>query len=450
MRSTHLRRTAIIIVLAVAAVTVRPVDASPSGGIADQRFASQGVLHLDLPGNDSPTAMATTTAGRVAVLIESREGAWLAMLTRRGTLDPTFGRGGIIRLRLGDLAYSVDVEPAAGGGLLVAAWAQDMLPTGLMGEPRLVIAKFRRDGRLDPRFGKNGFATTEIGDLTPTDHGPVQFAVAPDGSLVVAAITGAGLGWFGGAATAVLLKFRPDGSPDQRFGVRGVVPVGNRDVIPMIGGMAIDRAGRIVVGETNSLLSLASSELTLRRFTPRGLPDFGFGVGGVVHVPVPGEWTSLTTVTHDANGHVLAYGYSAWGLVGLVENSARNQWDQSWSPYVARITPSGRLDRAFGTEGVSMLHADGRQRELLWTGDLIAPVGYRPLATAMLQESRSIEFTLLRLGPKGRVDGSFGDRGSVDLPMSSALAITVVETSVIVAGNRSWQRGGTVLAAYEM
>jgi uncharacterized delta-60 repeat protein len=394
--------------------------------------------------------MTTTTTGRVAVVIESPGGAWIAMLTRRGRLDQAFGRRGILQLHLGDRFHAIGAEPAAGGGLLVAAWVSDPLPTGAAGEPRLVIAKLRSDGRLDRRFGRDGLATTEIGDLTPTDHGPVKFAVAPDGSLVIAAITGVGLGYFGGAATAVLLKFRSDGSRDDRFGVRGLVPLGNRDAIPIIGGMSIDRAGRIVVGETNYLLNLVSSELTLRRFMPGGLPDGGFGVGGVVHVPVPGEWTSLSTVTHDTDGNVLAYGHSARWLPRLVERSAEDQHDHSWSPYAARITPSGQLDAGFGQTGVSMLHADGRQRELLWAGDLIAPVGHPPLATAMLERSHAITFSLIRLAPTGRVDRSFGDRGAVDLPMSSALAITVVGSSVIVAGNRSWQQGGTVVAAYRM
>ena len=451
MRPAHRRWTWIVLVFAIAAASVRPAVASSPGGTADRHFGSHGVVHLDLPGNDDPTAMTTTTTGRVAVLIESQEGAWIAMLTRRGTLDRGFARRGILHLDLGGHTSALSVKPVTGGGVVVAGWVFDTLPGGVAGEGHLVIAKYRRDGRLDHRFGRGGYATTELGDLTPADHGPVEFAVAPDGSLVVAAITGAVVGYVGGAATAVLLKFRPDGSRDHRFGVRGLVPLGNRDVIPAIGGMSIDRAGRIVVGEVNQyLLGLATSELTLRRFMPGGLPDLGFGVGGVVHVSVPGEWTSLSTVTHDTRGNVLAYGDTASGLPGHVVGAAEGRRDRSWSPYAARLTSSGRLDPGFGTGGISMLHADGRRRELLWTGDLIAPVGHPPLATAMLEQTRSIAFLLIRLGPTGRVDRSFGDRGAVDLPMSTAITLTVVGTSVIVAGNRSWQHGGTILAAYEM
>ena len=450
MRPSRRRWTSLVLVLSLAAVSIGPADASPAGGTADHHFGSRGVVHLDLPGDDYPVAMTTTTTGRVAIAIQSPERAWLAMVTRDGTLDQAFGGRGIVQLHIGDHPYAIGIESAAGGGVLVAAWVSDTLPTGGAGEYRMIIAKFRPDGRLDRRFGRGGFATTEIGDLTPIDHGPVQFAVAPDGSVVIAAITGALAGYFGGAATAVLLKFRPDGSRDDRFGVRGLVPLGNRDVIPIIGGMSIDHAGRIVVGETNFLVSLVSSELTLRRFLPGGLPDGGFGIGGVVHVPVPGEWTSLATVTHDARGNVLAYGDSAWWLPSALVGSVQGDRDRSWSPYVARVTPSGQLDAAFGTRGVSMLHVDGRRRELLWTGDLLAPPQRAPLATAMLEQTRSIAFSLLRLGPTGRVDHSFGDGGAVDLPMSTATALTVVGSSVIVGGNRSWERGGTVLAAYEL
>ena len=451
MRPAHRRWTSIVLVLVLGAASATPVSASRPGGTVDTHFGTHGVLHLDLPGNDYPTAMTTTTTGRIAVLIESPEGAWIAMLTQRGRLDRAFGRGGMLHLRLGEHTSALSVEPARGGGLLVAGWVFDSLPGGVAGEGRLVIARYRRDGRLDRRFGRGGYATTQLGDLTPADYGPVQFAVAPDGSLVVAAITGAVVGYFGGAATAVLLKFRSDGSRDHRFGAGGVVPLGNRDVIPAIGGMSIDRAGRILVGEVNQyVLGLAASELTVRRFMPGGLPDAGFGVGGVVHVPVPGEWTSLSTITHDTAGNVLAYGDTAAGTLGVVEQAARSERDRGWSPYAARLTPSGQLDPGFGAGGVSMLHTDGRRQELGWTGDLIAPVGHAPLATAMLERSSSIAFSLIRLGPTGGVDRSFGDRGSVDLPMSNALAITRSGSSVIVAGDRSWQRGGTVLAAYEM
>lgn len=169
-----------------------------------------------------------------------------------------------------------------------------------------------------------------------------------------------------------------------------------------------------------------------------------------MHVPVPGEWTSLATVTHDADGNVLAYGDSAWWLASSVVGSVQHRRDRSWSPYAARVTSSGQLDAAFGYRGVSMIHVDGRQRELLWTGDLLAPAGHAPMGTAMFEQSRSMAFSLLRLAPAGRVDLSFGDGGAADLPMSTAIALTVVGSSVIVAGNRSWQRGGTVLAAYEL
>lgn len=449
MRASPRRWTSILLVLTAAAASIVPAAASPAGGTPDPHFGSQGVLHLDLPGHDHPTAMTTTTTGRVAVVIQSSEGAWLAMLNPGGMLDGTFGTRGMRRLRFGQYTYPVGVEPAAGGGVLVASWVSETLPTGTATEGQLVIAKFGRDGRLDRGFGRGGLATTEVGDLTPLDHAPVRFAVAPDGSVVVAAISGAVLGYAGGAATAVLLKFRPDGSRDLQFGVGGLVPLGNRDAIPMIGGMAIDRAGRIVVGETNFLLRLVASELTLRRFLPHGLPDLRFGLGGVVHVPVPGEWTSLDRVTHDTDGNVLAYGDSAWGLPSSIVGAVRGDRDRSWSPYAARVTPAGQLDPGFGTDGVSMLHADGRRRELLWTGDLIAPVGHTPFATAML-EGETIADVLIHLGPTGRVDPSFGDRGAVDLPMSNAGAMTVVGSSLFVAGSRSWERGGTVLAAYEM
>ena len=405
----------------------------------DPAFADAGVFRLDLPGDDFPRHMTSDATGTSAVSIDVGDAVTLAVVTPEGRLDAGFAGAGLRSFRFGSQTYSAGLGRARDGDVLLATWshAADMTQGS-----RLAITKVRPDGSLDTSFGQDGTATTRLGELTPVDHGPAAFAVAPDGSIYVVGIDGAG-SWYGGAWVAVLLRFNPDGSRDTSFGTGGLVLVS--PALPVIGALTVDRQGRILVGETG--LSAAPWDVLVRRFLPTGLPDPSFGAGGVAHVDFGGRWISLAGLHVDRQGRILCYGDSLPEFADSLMAAAEGAYQESWSPYAVRLNDAGSPDPTFGSGGGAVAHTDAAGRRLLWAGaSALSETGL--LGTALLEEAGGLANTMIRIDDAGRVDRSFGSPGGLDLGMDNAMAVSVTGKRVVVLGERTRESGGTMLAAY--
>ena len=77
---------------------------------------------------------------------------------------------------------------------------------------RMVVAKYRAGGRLDPSFGNQGRRFIELGRSSQAFSG----ALAPDGGILIS-------GWsVGKRLTVAVIKLRPNGSLDRDFSGDGV------------------------------------------------------------------------------------------------------------------------------------------------------------------------------------------------------------------------------------
>jgi len=77
------------------------------------------------------------------------------------------------------------------------------------------LARYRRDGTLDPSFGTGGKVTT---DFAGGADGAAALVVQTDGKLVAAGSATSGTG-----LDVALARYRHDGSPDPTFGTGGKV-----------------------------------------------------------------------------------------------------------------------------------------------------------------------------------------------------------------------------------
>jgi uncharacterized delta-60 repeat protein len=89
-----------------------------------------------------------------------------------GSLDPTFGTGGLVTTDFGgiDRGFALVLQP---DGKLVAA--------GFSGGD-FALARYLPDGSLDPMFGTGGLVTTDFGGAAEA----VALVLQPDGKLVAA------------------------------------------------------------------------------------------------------------------------------------------------------------------------------------------------------------------------------------------------------------------------
>src|SRR5262245_57672973 len=188
------------------------------GGALDASFGSGGMVTIDVPPGtttmDIAWAVALQPDGKLVLAGQSGASALplaplIARLNDDGTLDGSFGLGGLVLLPPGGYFYDVALQP---DGRIVAA--------GLQGED-FAVARSSADGTLDPTFGSGGVATLDIG----SEYDVVRtLFLLPDGRIVV---IGSG-GTDPESDGIAVARYQPNGTLDPSFGTGGVVAIADR------------------------------------------------------------------------------------------------------------------------------------------------------------------------------------------------------------------------------
>ncbi len=233
----------------------------------------------------------------------------LARYKKDGTLDPAFGDGGTVTTGFADGIHRVP-----GGAFSAAMWDRRVVVAGGDGRD-FALARYRRHGDLDPTFGTGGKVTTDFGGFD------CAFSVAVDSDRRILV---AGTSDFNRFAIA---RYKPDGTLDPSFGDDGKVLTRYRGTRAAAYSAVIRRSGRIVVAGGSDW------RFALARYRPNGRLDHRFSDNGKVRTSFgdrPRDRATAKSVAIDSRRRIVAVG----GDFKL-----------------ARYMPDGRLDRSFGTRG---------------------------------------------------------------------------------------------------
>lgn len=365
----------------------------------------------------------------------------------RGTLDPTFGRGGVATSELppaflygrftnlaeapdGDLVVSLSqhsgnfvddvdhfaierrladgsLDPSFGGDGSVAVPA-DPLALAVDGDSRVVyvtghqVRRLNADGSVDATFapeipGTEGLTAQEL-------------AVAADGSVIVAGTLSEGDSKYCCPDTRVLVARISDaGVLDPRFGEGGVVTTPK----------SVGSDGRLVDGlaafADGSVLLLA--EGVVRRYRSDGSLEPGFGSLGMLD---PGTEFGAAAMAVDPNGRVVLAGRGSSG-------------SQHSDYSLERFTATGERDLSFGTGGTAVVDVAEYDRPVDLTP---GPDGGVVLLGNSYDGSESLQAPVaVRLDAEGRPVAGFGEGGALaiepprratELEPAPALAETLV------------------------
>jgi uncharacterized delta-60 repeat protein len=237
-----------------------------SNGSLDNTFGSGGIVITDLLGDiDRASSLVITADGKLVVAGGTfNPGGFsdfaLARYNSNGSLDATFGSGGVVITDFFggfDFCSCISLQP---DGKLVAGGDAISNTLGAI----LGIARYNSDGSLDPTFGVGG----KSNDITRVSARGA--AVLPNGKIIVgglgfSAITGSDFDF-----SAV--RYNSDGSLDNTFGSGGVSSAGFTGNVAQVNTIALQPDGKLIVG--GSLISPQTSfDFTLARFNGDG-PSF--------------------------------------------------------------------------------------------------------------------------------------------------------------------------------
>ena len=149
------------------------------GGELDPSFGGDGTITTNLGrGGADARGIAIQGNGKIVAAGTAKGKFALARYNEDGTLDPSFSENGTVKTNFthrGEGALDVALDP---DGRLVAAG-------GRFVGPGFDLARYRRNGRLDPSFGDHGKVTTEFGPLGAVAW---EVAIQGDGRIVAAGV----------------------------------------------------------------------------------------------------------------------------------------------------------------------------------------------------------------------------------------------------------------------
>jgi len=325
-------------------------------GTLDSSFGSGGTVSISFPGDIFDGAqvigLAIQSDGKIVAGISNFNQGFgplfiLARLNVNGSLDTTFGSGGIVETQVGPTGGSFGAVASVlalqpDGKILVAG--QNAEPGGASG----VIARYEANGQLDDTFGSGGLVATPV-------VAPSAIALQPDGKILLA--SGGSVVAFTGAAPRVGLaqaagtisRYNANGSVDTSFGIAGqaasVVVAGS--IAVQTGGGCSSDCKILLGGTVVATLDINNGNgvgFGLVRYNTNGSVDTTFGQGGAVatsFAPTAPNATSFALALQ-SNGDIVAAGSAA-------TNSPFSPQAADFA--LARYTSNGRLDTTFGSGG---------------------------------------------------------------------------------------------------
>jgi uncharacterized delta-60 repeat protein len=368
-----------------------------SFGSLDATFGQGGLLTTSIgAGSAEVRALVLQSDGKLVAGGYSydshgNEDFTLARYTSSGTLDSSFGTGGIVQTtpprgvnstQIFGLALQSDGKIVAVGQALVSSKKTTVTETE--------VTRYNANGTLDTTFGTTGIVFAQLS----SDSVGVQ----SDGKIVV---VGSQQG------QAELIRYNSNGSLDTTFGSGGSVLNAS---VAGAGHLVIQSDGKLLVAAGNPGVSLA-------RFLPSGQLDASFGTNGITSGNVPPGFTSgigTTNVVLKGDGTMFGIGRSGYATLTI-----------------AHFSSGGQLDTTFGNAGwvVNSNLAFAGPAAFASNGDLLLAGSSSQLYGA--------DFAVEAFLPSGALDTTFGTNGLVTTDFGAddgGRAIVVQSDGRIVVG----------------
>ena len=221
-----------------------------------------------------------------------------------GTLDSTFGNGGIVLTNLGLDANGNQIQ-AIPGAVALQSNGDIVVAVGI-GGPATGLVRFLPNGTRDTTFGNGGFAALPAIGTGSTRPG---LAVQSDGKLIWAGEATAA----GGSSAFAVVRFNANGTLDQGFGAGGAATAVFPNALQGAQTVLVQPDGKILAGGQVLFGGRPPKDVGgLVRFNADGSIDKGFGSGGQELVPssnpVLGSVIGVTALGLDANGDIFTLG----------------------------------------------------------------------------------------------------------------------------------------------
>lgn len=294
-----------------------------------------------------------------------------------GSVDATFGNGGISDSSLGNVVQARTMVLQSDGKILVAG---DFVVDSLLRD--FAVARFNIDGSLDTSFGENGKVVTDFAGFEEYSIDFVnKMILQPDGKIILVGGRNAGI------SDAIMARYNPDGTMDSTFGVSGKViinlPEENYFRSTELFSAALQTDGKIMISVgviwQGANPAATKSETFVSRLNTDGSLDTSYASGGFYRISgfnrnqiktLSNNKTFLTLggylICLNSDGNIDSQfshktpninGYSSpitafdFQLDGKIIVAGQTGLPFGKDIVLARYFPNGKLDFSFGRNG---------------------------------------------------------------------------------------------------
>jgi len=219
-------------------------------------------------------------------------------LLANGSLDPSFGTGGIVSIGLAGWAEANDVVVQSDGKIVIGGY--EYVPYFSGSQQAFLVVRLDSTGALDPGFGAGGIVIrgpepqgSSIGNAV---------VLQPDGKIL--------LGGFAGYAMTVA-RFLPNGSADGAFGTGGIATAIYENYDWAFGNdLALRPDGKMVLVGSVRRNGTFIDDTALARFNANGSLDTTFTPTGRARIVIGARRSTAMAVARQADGKMVVSGWT--------------------------------------------------------------------------------------------------------------------------------------------
>lgn len=387
---------------------------SSSSGTLDTSFGSSGKVTTNFSGtNDELKALVLDSDGKIIAVGKTSNGSnddfAVARYLTNGTLDTTFGTGGVVTTDFSsqnDVAYAVKLQ--SDGKIVVAGTA--VSATG----STFAMARYTTTGVLDTTFGSSGVVTTAIGATYDEIR---SMAIQSNDAIVV--------GGFSKGATyfrAVVARYTSVGVLDTTFNSNGqrIMAIGSQDC--QIYDVIVESTGLIT--SCGTAVGTTDRDFLAARLLSDGSLDTNFNGSGTATQNIgSGTVDTAYSLKKNTEGKYVIAGTSSSSTDSMA---------------VIKLSSTGALDTTFATQGLFT----GKVNSNNTTAKAMLILAADKILTAGTESGTTFNFGLIKASYLGVLDFSFGTSGALSLDFNSNLddlsTLAVQTDGKILVGGRTY------------
>ena len=308
-------------------------------GTLDTTFGAGGRVRTDFPGLAAvPSAVVIQADGKIVVaggafpLFTFLGNFELVRYNPNGSLDRSFGNGGIVTTTFPEGSYASAVALQPDGKIVAAGTVFVNFIPGESSDTDFALARYNPDGTPDATFGNGGQVST---DFVGLEDDAFSVLIQPDGKIVAVGSANDPATFYDFAAA----RYLSSGAIDTTFGVGGKVQTdfGDRN-FDRARSASLQPDGRIVAAGFAISQSGGVQNFAVARYTSNGILDTTFSRDGKTQIDFGNCCQSATKVLLQSDGKIITVGGS---------NGESSEDDF----LLARLSPRGSLDNTFGIGG---------------------------------------------------------------------------------------------------